>query len=104
MSALTEGIKVRFEVLRPVLDERTRRLWAGAVFQRTDDRGDWITMSRHATVSEAREAADSSGYVFDPNASVRVVPRVASEYAPTGGTDERSHVTPSWQSLAGDRR
>ena len=33
MSALTEGIKVRFELLRPVLDERTRRLWAGAEAQ-----------------------------------------------------------------------
>jgi len=30
VSALTEGIKVRFEALRPVLDEKTRRLWAGA--------------------------------------------------------------------------
>lgn len=30
MSAPTEGIKVRFEALRLVLDERTRRLWAGA--------------------------------------------------------------------------
>ena len=33
MSALTDGIKVRFEVLRPVLDERTRRLWAAAEAQ-----------------------------------------------------------------------
>ena len=30
MGALTESIKARFDALRPVLDERSRRLWAGA--------------------------------------------------------------------------
>ena len=30
MNAVAEGIKAKFDALRPVLDERTRRLWAGA--------------------------------------------------------------------------
>ena len=30
MGALTESIKARFDALQPVLDERSRRLWAGA--------------------------------------------------------------------------
>ena len=33
MRALTESIKARFEALQPVLDEKTRRLWAGAEAQ-----------------------------------------------------------------------
>ena len=33
MSALSESIKARFEALQPVLDEKTRRLWAGAEAQ-----------------------------------------------------------------------
>ena len=33
MSALVKRIKARFDALQPVLDERSRRLWAGAEAQ-----------------------------------------------------------------------
>ena len=33
MSALVNRIKARFDALQPALDERSRRLWAGAEAQ-----------------------------------------------------------------------